>query len=146
MFFIAAPDGKMTWLIDFVGYDRKNQPPWQVSLKTLQIVQNHYPERLGRAVNFDPPMLFELFYKAIRPFVDPVTRDKLIFLHQKTDAREGMEKQFQLEYLDAPICGELEEDGMWNFEVYKEKMKKQEEEARLKVEAAKKHVVAITST
>jgi polyribonucleotide 5'-hydroxyl-kinase len=130
----------MTWLIDFVGYNRKNQPPWKVSLQTLTIVQNHYPERLGKAVNFAPPMLFELFYKAIRPFVDPVTRDKLVFLHQNTDAAEGMGAQFHLEFLDEPICGSLEEDGMWNFENYKEKMKKQEEEARLKIEIAKKNM------
>lgn len=81
-FFIrAAPDGKMTWLIDYVGYNRRNQPPFKVSMQTLSIVQNHYPERLGRAVNFQPPFLFEIFWKAIRPFVDPVTRDKLVFLH-----------------------------------------------------------------
>ena len=54
------------------------QPPWKVSLLMLQIVQNHYPERLGRAVNFQPPFLFDLFWRAIRPFVDPVTRDKLV--------------------------------------------------------------------
>ena len=68
----------MAWLLDYVGYNRKNQPPFTVSMQTLHIVQNHYPERLGRAVNFQPPFLFDLFWRAIRPFVDPVTRDKLV--------------------------------------------------------------------
>ena len=86
--YIAAPDGKMAWLLDYVGYNRKNQPSWRVSMSTLSIVQNHYPERLGKAVNYKPPLLFEIFWKAIRPFVDPVTRDKLVFLNSKDD--QGM--------------------------------------------------------
>lgn len=133
----------MTWLIDFGGYNRKNQPPWKVSMQTLHIVQNHYPERLGRAVNFQPPFLFELFYKAISPFVDPVTRDKLVFLHKDTDATEGMAKQFNLEHLDESICGQLPEDGMWNFELYREKMKKMDEEHKLKVEEAGKSLAEV---
>ena len=136
----------MTWLIDFGGYNRKNQPPWRVSMQTLQIVQNHYPERLGRAVNFQPPFLFELFYKAIKPFVDPVTRDKLVFLHKDTDASEGMAKQFDLQYLDETICGALPEDEMWNFEAYKEKMKEADIVHKSLLEEASKQVVALESS
>ena len=137
----AAPDGKMTWLIDFGGYNRKNQPPFKVSMQTLHIVQNHYPERLGKAVNFQPPFLFELFYKAISPFVDPVTREKLVFLHKDSDAAEGMAKQFYLENLDESVCVALPEDGMWNFEAYSEKMKKLDEIHKQKIEEAGKSLI-----
>lgn len=34
-----AADGKMTWLIDFVGYNSKNSPPIKVSLQVLNILQ-----------------------------------------------------------------------------------------------------------
>ena len=139
LFFFAAPDGKMTWCIDYVGYNRKNQPPWKVSLQTLQIVQNHYPERLGRAVNFKPPFLFELFWKAIRPFVDPVTREKLVFLNE-SDAHRGMENQFDLQYMDAPLYGALPEDGMWDFEACEEKMRAMDEEHKKRLENAAIHV------
>lgn len=116
----AAPDGKMTWLLDHVGYNRKNQPPWKVSLLTLQIVQNHYPERLGRAVNFQPPFLFELFWKAIRPFVDPVTRDKVVFVHQG-DGGE-ISKYVDLQHLDDTFGGPLPEDGMLDLKAYAQRM------------------------
>ena len=59
----GAADGKMTWLIDFVGYTRKHQPPIKVTLHTLSLLQNHYPERLGLAVCFQPPLLFDLAWK-----------------------------------------------------------------------------------
>ena len=42
--------------------------------------QNHFPERLGRAVSYKPPMLFNILWRAVSPFVDPHTRDKLVFL------------------------------------------------------------------
>ena len=122
----SSPDGKMAWLLDYVGYTRHNQPPWKVSLSTLSIVQNHYPERLGRAVNFKPPLLFEIFWKAIRPFVDPVTRDKLVFLSGKDvegeSLQEEMGKYFALEALDDMLGGVLEEQGMIPVESYEKRM------------------------
>ncbi len=36
---LPAADGKMTWLIDFVGYTRANSPPIKVSLQVLHILQ-----------------------------------------------------------------------------------------------------------
>ena len=122
----SSPDGKMAWLLDYVGYSRQNQPPWKVSLSTLSIVQNHYPERLGRAVNFKPPLLFEIFWKAIRPFVDPVTRDKLVFLSGK-DVENGMlqeqmAKYFDLEMLDDMMGGVLAEGEMIPVETFSSRM------------------------
>jgi polyribonucleotide 5'-hydroxyl-kinase len=115
----------MTWLLDYVGYTRSNQPPWKVSLSTLSIVQSHYPERLGRAVNFKPPLLFEIFWKAIRPFVDPVTKEKLIFLSGKMEAEEysrEMEKYFNLDDIDECMGGTLEEGGMIPGASFKDRM------------------------
>jgi polyribonucleotide 5'-hydroxyl-kinase len=120
----SSPDGKMAWLLDYVGYNRQNQPPWKVSLSTLSIVQNHYPERLGKAVNFKPPLLFEIFWKAIRPFVDPVTREKLVFLNGKDMqvATTEMAKYFDLKHLDEAICGQLPEGDMYNYESFHQRM------------------------
>lgn len=35
----------------------------QVALATLHILQNHYPERLGKAVSYLPPTIFDLLYR-----------------------------------------------------------------------------------
>lgn len=86
--YFAAPDGKMAWLVDFVGYTRANSPPIKVSLQTMHILQNHYPERLGRAVSFQPPFIFEITWKAVSPFIDPVTKKKLVFINSKEPVGE----------------------------------------------------------
>ncbi|EEA28571.1 Phosphatidylinositol transfer protein (PITP) [Talaromyces marneffei ATCC 18224] len=47
--------------------------------QTLDILQNHYPERLGRALVINVPWLIWGFFKIITPFIDPVTVQKLKF-------------------------------------------------------------------
>lgn len=47
--------------------------------QTLKILQNHYPERLGRALISELPWYINMFFKAISPFIDPVTRTKMKF-------------------------------------------------------------------
>ncbi|KAJ5160152.1 Phosphatidylinositol transfer protein PDR16 [Penicillium canariense] len=47
--------------------------------QTLDILQNHYPERLGRALVINVPFVIWGFFKLITPFIDPNTRQKLKF-------------------------------------------------------------------
>ena len=82
-------------MVDY-GEKAKN-PPFSTSLKVtvppsyrfftvsntlpqvLNILQDHYPERLGRAFVINVPFLLNAFYKMINPLMDPVTREKLKF-------------------------------------------------------------------
>jgi CRAL/TRIO domain/CRAL/TRIO, N-terminal domain len=47
--------------------------------QTLNILQNHYPERLGRALVTNVPLVIWGFFKLITPFIDPLTRQKIKF-------------------------------------------------------------------
>ncbi|KAM5467406.1 Phosphatidylinositol transfer protein (PITP) [Microsporum audouinii] len=47
--------------------------------QTLGILQNHYPERLGRALVTNMSFFILGFFKLITPFIDPLTREKLKF-------------------------------------------------------------------
>lgn len=55
--------GKMTWLLDFGGYSLRNAPSIRTSINVLQVLQNHYPERLGLAVCYHAPALFSVTWK-----------------------------------------------------------------------------------
>ncbi|EKV10622.1 Cellular retinaldehyde binding/alpha-tocopherol transport [Penicillium digitatum] len=47
--------------------------------QTLNFLQNHYPERLGRALVINVPFVIWGFFKLITPLIDPNTRQKLKF-------------------------------------------------------------------
>lgn len=47
--------------------------------QVISILQNHYPERLGRACLKDVPWIIWGFFKIINPFIDPLTREKMKF-------------------------------------------------------------------
>lgn len=59
----AAGVGKMCWLLDFTDYSLSNAPPLKVSIHCNNILQHHYPERLGMAVCYHAPTLFTLTWK-----------------------------------------------------------------------------------
>jgi len=62
---LSLPEGqeKMVWLIDFTGWTMANAVPIKTARETTNILQNHYPERLAVAFLFNPPKVFEAFWK-----------------------------------------------------------------------------------
>ncbi|KAF9030872.1 CRAL/TRIO domain-containing protein [Hymenopellis radicata] len=64
-------------LINFA--DRGKSPSMATSRKVLNILQEHYPERLGMALIINLPFIINAFFKLITPFVDPHTREKMKF-------------------------------------------------------------------
>ncbi|KAH9944998.1 CRAL/TRIO domain-containing protein [Epithele typhae] len=62
-------------MVDFA--DRAKNPSLGQARTVLNILQTHYPERLGRALVVNIPFLVNAFMKLIIPFIDPLTRPKL---------------------------------------------------------------------
>lgn len=73
------PLEKVTLLIDYEGFSFRNMPPLSTSRYTLDILQKYYPERMHRAYILNPPAVFRTFWTIIRPFIDPVTKEKIVF-------------------------------------------------------------------
>lgn len=59
--------------------DKAKNPSLGVARAVLNILQDHYPERLGAALILNVPFLLNAFYKLINPFIDPVSREKMKF-------------------------------------------------------------------
>lgn len=98
---------KVCLVIDFNGFSLMKQPPMKTSRATLDILQNHYPERLGVCFCIDPPWVFQGFWNLISPFIDPVTRDKIKFV-SRDSGRTLLEENFDMDELEANVHGRNE--------------------------------------
>ncbi|KAJ2779761.1 hypothetical protein H4R18_003832 [Coemansia javaensis] len=78
---------KVTLAIDATGWGFSNAVSIGTARRFLDILSTHYPERLGRAVVFQPPRLFTAFYSLVSPFIDPVTKAKVAFVSTSDPAR-----------------------------------------------------------
>ncbi|KAI5076634.1 hypothetical protein GOP47_0008699 [Adiantum capillus-veneris] len=76
-----APAGveKLIVIVDLEGLGYRNLD-FKSLVSGLQLVQNHYPERLMMLYFVNAPSIFVAFWKMAAPFVDKVTRDKISFL------------------------------------------------------------------
>ncbi|KAI5840170.1 CRAL-TRIO domain-containing protein, partial [Morchella snyderi] len=86
-------------LIDFKSATSSTSPSVGQGREVLNILQMHYPERLGRALIINIPWFVSLFFKAINPFIDPLTREKLIF-------NEDLRKYVPADQLDIKFGGD----------------------------------------
>ena len=69
--------GKICLVIDYEGFSITKTPSMSASKRTLTILQQHFCERMHRAYICNPPFVFRSFYAMIKPFVDPVPRQKV---------------------------------------------------------------------
>ncbi|GAU15312.1 hypothetical protein TSUD_03810, partial [Trifolium subterraneum] len=99
---LNLPPGQeqMAWLIDFTGWSITNNVPLKSARETINILQNHYPERLGIAFLYNPPRIFEAFWKIVKYFLDNKTFQKVKFVYPKNkDSVELMKSYFDEENL-----------------------------------------------
>ncbi|KOS17191.1 CRAL-TRIO domain-containing protein [Escovopsis weberi] len=136
----VMPPGVETLALMINFKQSKTKYPQSVSMsmsrEVLHILQNHYPERLGRCLIINVHWVIQGFFKLINPFIDPVSRAKLKF-------NEDMRQYVPPEQLwSADWDGELDFD--YDHEAYWPalmEMCRQKKEARIaRWEAAGKHI------
>ena len=81
---MPAGQESLTLLINFAETQKGQGASIGQGRQTLNILQNHYPERMGRALVMNVPWFISGFFKLITPFIDPVTREKIKFNEDPT--------------------------------------------------------------
>lgn len=81
-----SKNGKYTVIVDYLtgNVSVSTSPSFSVMRETTHILQHHYPERLGSMFLYDAPKFILGMLKMLRPFIDPVTREKLFFPKRAT--------------------------------------------------------------
>ncbi|KAK3370342.1 CRAL/TRIO domain-containing protein [Podospora didyma] len=100
---MPAQQESLSLMINFQSTaNRSNTTPGMgLAREVLHILQNHYPERLGKALIIHTPWFVRAFFKLITPFIDPHTREKLKF-------NEDMNQYVPSEQLWTEFNGKLE--------------------------------------
>ncbi|KAF3440794.1 hypothetical protein FNV43_RR19080 [Rhamnella rubrinervis] len=105
---LNLPEGQeqMSWLIDFTGFSLNTSVSVKTARDIINILQNHYPERLAVAFLYNPPRIFQAFWKAVKYFLDPRTFQKVKFTYPKDkDSVEIMKTFFDVDNLPSEVGG-----------------------------------------
>ncbi|XP_057468272.1 uncharacterized protein LOC130757541 isoform X1 [Actinidia eriantha] len=96
---------QMIWLIDFQGWTMSSISV-KVTRETARVLQERYPERLGLAILYNPPKVFESFWLMVKPFLEPKTYKKVRFVFaDNPQSRKIMEDLFDMEKLECVFGG-----------------------------------------
>lgn len=115
---------QMVWLIDFHGFNLSNISV-MVTKETAHVLQDHYPERLGIAILYDAPKIFEPFWKVAKPFLDPKTASKVKFMYSDDpNSKKMMEELFDMSLVESAFGGDDKAD--FDINKYAERMREDE--------------------
>ncbi|KAL9247640.1 hypothetical protein vseg_021053 [Gypsophila vaccaria] len=118
---------EMIWLVDFWNF-RLSNISMGVTKELAHIVQNYYPQRLGVAILYNPPWIFEQFYKMVKPFLEARIRDRVKFVYSSDNTMKIMEDLFDMDQFESGL-GEKAEDS-FDINVYAQRMKEDDEKRR----------------
>ncbi|KAI3890831.1 hypothetical protein MKX03_036284 [Papaver bracteatum] len=121
---LAESQEQMVWLIDFHGFNMSHISV-NVTRETAIVLQNHYPERLGVAILYNPPKFFEPFWMIVKPFLEPKTQKKVKFAYSDDpNTKKIMEDLFDMDDLESSFGGNKQ--VCFNISEYSERMKEDE--------------------
>jgi hypothetical protein len=126
----SMPEGveQMIWVLHFDGYTAKNAPPLSICRETLNILSNHYPERLKSAILVDTPWIFNLLWKAVTPLIPSATKEKVYFVRGDDEKKKVMSKFFDLSQLEPRFGGSStfswisQFNEIWNQQIESDKL------------------------
>lgn len=75
----------------------KRKPAMNIGIEVMNLLQTHYPERLGKAFLFNIHWIAKGCLRLITPFMDPKTRGKIIYDVENIEdfiAREELDKNY----------------------------------------------------
>nr|XP_051209287.1 uncharacterized protein LOC127326475 [Lolium perenne] len=111
------------WIIDVRGWSIASTP-FSTTRECLHIIQTYCPGLIAVAIIFDPPRIFESFWKITKSLLDANMRDKVKFLYaSKPDSMKTMEELFDKDTLEASSFGGRSTSATFDINKYAERMR-----------------------
>ena len=93
--FMPADVDKYVVFINLENFSLFCSPSFACSKETINMLQNMFPERMGHCICYKPPSYFSVFFNIVKPFVDPKTVSKMVFLNG--DVSDGSENDILMQ-------------------------------------------------
>lgn len=81
---MTHPSDKIVIIFDVSGFGMKNLD-WHTLTTILKILEAYYPETLYKLYIHNAPWIFQGIWKMLRPMLDPVVREKIVFSSRGSD-------------------------------------------------------------
>ncbi|KAL2502013.1 Sec14p-like phosphatidylinositol transfer family protein [Forsythia ovata] len=95
------------------------------NLNPSQEQMDRYPERLGLAILYNPPKVFESFWLLVKPFLEHKTYKKVKFVYSdQPQSMKIMEALFDMDKLESAFGGKSTEN--FDYQAYAKRMKEEE--------------------
>ncbi|KAL3637058.1 hypothetical protein CASFOL_019357 [Castilleja foliolosa] len=115
---------QMVWLIDFQKWNKASVSV-KVTRETARVLQDRYPERLGIAILYNPPKVFESFWLLVKPFLENKTYKKVRFVYSDLPlSKKVMESLFDMDKLESAFGGKSKDN--FDYESYAKRMRDEE--------------------
>lgn len=83
---------QMVWMLDFTGYSerQKSEGGSKVSRKSMEVLQDHYPERLGAAYIINSPWWMSMMWTVLSVFMSASTKNKIHWIEGSSPGDFGV--------------------------------------------------------
>lgn len=96
---------EVVWLVDFHGFNLSNIS-FKMTREVSHILQKYYPQRLGLAIMYDAPKIFQPFFSMVKVLLDPETCNKVKFVYSNDgNTKKIMEDLFDMDQLEQAFGG-----------------------------------------
>lgn len=96
---------QVVWMVDFKGF-KLSDISFKVTREIAHLLQEYYPKRLGLAILYNAPMIFQSFLSMVKPFVEAETFNKVKFVYSNDhNTQKIMEDLFDMNNLESAFGG-----------------------------------------
>lgn len=117
------PNGKFIRVYDVTGMgltDVADKEGMTIGQAMMQVLEQHYPERMHKALVVNAPRWFSAVWKVVAPLLDPSTAQKIKIFSNKQDAFEALLEELDGDQIPKDLGGEGSNDVWYNNPLEKE--------------------------
>ncbi|XP_058787702.1 uncharacterized protein LOC131662042 [Vicia villosa] len=119
---------QVVWLVDFHGFNLSNVS-FKMTREISHILQKYYPQRLGLAVMYDAPGIFQPFFAMVKVLLESESYKKVKFVYSNDqNTKKIMEGLFDMDQLEPAFGGN--DDTEFDMNKYAKRMKEEDNKMR----------------